>query len=401
MRELWILTARHIRTTLRSRTTPVLGLLYLMALLAAIWLPGEARAEGGTVALLALGALLVVLASVVASSGALLPGDRLRGREAWIRSTAPPAWKHRVAPALAGAVLGVGAGVLGGFCTGIMLLMVAPQYAPRTPTPLAMEGVDGRAPLIRRAQSPEEVGPTFVVPLAAEPETPPEWVELEIAPRIVVLLRRDADTGERRATQYAADLLVDTVEASYAIDGGAWVTETIPVRSPWRIAVPANAREVQVRNHSHLRHLAVLRARSLGHAHGVIPTFLWAGLLLGIAAAAVAPVAVLFSRVVSASSATAAGFVVFLFGSLRAPLLEIAASLSLEGPTQLARGLIEAVGTLVPDLPSVYVLSELAAERAVDLGSSAALVAPLTYFGLGLLLLVVPMPASWREYVAA
>ena len=151
MTELLALTGRHLRTSARSRAARAA----LVALAVGLFLAAYTGRAMPSASLLLIGALFVVLLVVTGfavGAGAVLPEDRVAGREAWLATLAPAGWKRRLAVVLAGWLLAVGLGVVGGALAGFVGGLARDDLAMRawTAVPLPEARMVGGAEPLRR-----------------------------------------------------------------------------------------------------------------------------------------------------------------------------------------------------------------------------------------------------------
>jgi hypothetical protein len=388
MRELVSLAGRHVRTALRARAAWVLGVVYLLALVAVGLFPASRSGGGGTLVFLVLGTLAAVLGGVAASAGGALPGDRQRGRTEWLGSLAPARWKHRIAVVLATFVLTLGCGLLGGIGAGATLSLTAPDFEVRTSRPVVLPRDESGARLVLTAASEGLLqGPSVTISLPEGPRAGDARLEIDVRPRVEV----DPDAGHGAAT------LVDTLPIWIRIDGQAPERRIVSVRRPLRIALVPTATSVTLANQGTTAHLRLLRARILGAERSPFLAMVLAGLLLGLMASAVAPLAVFLSRFTSGATASAAALALLLFGSAKGALLGLASDLAYSGATAWAFGVLELVGTIAPRIEITACLTELAGGRSFDTVRAWGLLPLLLYAAAGLLLVAVPMPGAVGE----
>ncbi len=166
-----------------------------------------------------------------------------------------------------------------------------------------------------------------------------------------------------------------------------------PLRVPLA-GVPAGA-ALEVENLSPRTWLFVREARILGRQTSFLGTLLVAGFLLGLAAAALAPVAVLLSRFTSGATAVLAGLVLGLAGVL-APVIG-STSVPTGGWSEAWGGhILRGAGALAPDFSGLALLGEPGAGHALGASSLGGGWAPLGYALLGLFLVALPLPRAWR-----
>ncbi len=388
MRELVSLAGRHVRSALRARAAWVLGVVYLLALIALGLFPASHSGGGGTLVFLVLGALAAVLGGVAASAGGALPADRQRGRTEWLGSLAPARWKHRLAVVLATFVLTLGCGLLGGIGAGATLSLAAPDFELRTTEPVALPRDGSGARLVLTAATGGvEAGHPVTIRLPDGTRAGDARLELDVRPRVEL----DPEAGHSAAT------LVDTLPIGIQIEGQEPERRTVSVRRPLRITLPLTATSVTLVNHGSRAHLRLLRARVLGQERSPFLAMVLAGLVLGLMAAAVAPLAVFLSRFTSGATASAAALALLLFGSAKGALLGLASDLDYSGTGAWAFGLLEAVGQVAPRIEITACLTELAGGRSFDSVGAWGLLPLLLYAAIGLTLVAVPIPGAVGE----
>ena len=319
--------------------------------------------------LVLLGGLFVVLLVVTGfavGAGTVLPEDRVAGREAWLATLAPPAWKRRLAVVLSGWLLAVGLGLVGGTLAGVVGTLVRDDIVPRAARAVPMPEarmIGGSEPL------------RIALPADADPGSE---LELEVRPLIRGMNLIDAATV-------------------------VWSTETgsgslrVPVRGPIRLVPPEGSREVGLAIMTRNVRMRLVEARLLGRARAPVPVLAWVGLLLGLCAGAVAPVAVLLSRVTTGQTAAAGAFCLLLLGAVKGGMRELAARLEPEGFQSVVPVLLEGFAWLAPDAPILAVLVEATDQRAPPLGAFGLVLPALAYTVVVAVLASVPAPARLRE----
>lgn len=380
MRELAILAGRHLRSMLRTRAARVLALVYVLGMLAAIWLPGGGTRVGGTIALASLIALSLLVFGVAAGIGNGLPTDRRTGRHEWLITTAPAPWKHRVALVLAGATLALAVGLGGGLVAGLGSTMWAGAFQMRDA--LALEVPPPRAgekAHLAVAPAAGETGPAWSLPLPGDQVADDPVVELEIRPL------------------YKARGYNDYVNVAWSTDRGPGAKLHESVWAPLRIHVPPGAKVLTLRALDTRVGVRIRRARLLTGEHPALLGLSLAGLLLGIMAAAAAPVAVFVSRFTSGPTAGGAAFVLLLYGSVRTPLFDFLETIRVQGAARYAMEVLDTASALAPRLDLIHVIGESTAGRMLDVGSLGFLPPVLLYLLVGTLLAAAPVPARWAE----
>jgi hypothetical protein len=178
--------------------------------------------------------------------------------------------------------------------------------------------------------------------------------------------------------------------------GGTRGESTLVYGAPLRLALPADARELALENGSRGVDLVLRSAHVLGEERAAWPSFLLAGLLLGLVGACLAPAAVLVSRFTSAATATALPLVLVLAGGLR-PIVEAVARVGASGAEAFGVTVLRAALVVVPDLAPLAVLGEPAAGRALAVADLAAALPFLPYGLVALLLVTVPVPGHRED----
>ncbi|MDJ0976803.1 MAG: hypothetical protein QNJ98_20275 [Planctomycetota bacterium] len=380
MRELAILAGRHLRTIVRTRAARVLVLVYVLGMLAAIWLPGGGTRVGGTIAMASLIALSLLVFGVAAGAGNGLPTDRRTGRHEWLITTAPAPWKHRVALVFAGSALAVAVGLGGGLVAGLGSTMWAGAFEMRdalvldVPPPRA-----GKTAHLAVAPSADEPGPAWTLPLPGDRVADEPVVELEIRPL------------------YKSRGYNDYVNVLWATDQGMGGRLHKSVWAPIQIRVPAEAKVLTLRALDTKVGVRIRRARLLTGGHPAILGLALAGVLLGLMAAAAAPVAVFISRFTSGATAGGAAFVLLIYGAVKTPLFAFLETIRVQGAAAYAMDVLAAASRLAPDLDLIHVIGESTAGRMLDTGSLEFLPPVLVYFVIGTLLAAAPVPARWAE----
>lgn len=353
MRELATLVGRHLREAVRGRR----GVRTLVVLLLAAFLPAFALATSGASAVWAAEGLLgLVLLALGAASGERLPRDRRTGRAAWLATLAPSAVLHRLAPAVAGMVLALAAGLLGA-------LLVALALGGRAPELRHTRDVPG---LVDRA--------VFADDLVLDVDGGPAPAVLELD-----LRRRDG--------------LTLPLAFAWSVPGGPDV-ERRAAPGPVRLEVPAGTDAVALRDRTPDTALVLAAARWIEGPAPLLPSLLVVGLVLGLVAAALVPVAVLVSRFTSAPTAIAAGLLVGGLALAR-PLLVGLVPPGAPAVQALALRVLEGFAHLAPDVRTAALVGEVPAGRALapgDVVGSASFLPLLAYAAVVLVLLALPAP---------
>ncbi len=361
MAELWALTGRHLRTSARSRAARVALTLFLLGLgLAALM--GRDGPSASLLLVAALFVLVLVVSGFAIGAGTVLPDDRVAGREAWLATLAPPGWKRRLSVVLAGWLLATSVGALGGALVGTVAALTRPDLALRGWSPVTVPG----ARLLGGAD------PVVVL----LPDGAAEHRELEIDVRPLL-------SGEGRIDR--VDVLWTTAEAS-----GSFAAS---VRGPLRFRPPEGAQAVNLASLTPGVRLRIVGARRLGPARSPVPTLAWIGLLLGLCAGAVAPVAVLLSRATTGQTAAAGAFCLLLLGSVKEGMSSLAARLEPTGFEAVVPRVLDVFAFLTPDAPLLDLLVEATAQRAPPLGALGMALPALAYTLLLAVLACVPAPA--------
>ncbi len=320
----------------------------VVGLACAIWLPSPG-ASGGAVALE--GALVVIgiaAGLAAASSAGSLPEDRGSGIHAWLAATACPRAVLRAAPAVAGVVVTVAVS-LGATSLAAGMLASSGIHVPtlRT-TPLAV--VDSR----------------IDDPAGSVGSTVP--VEIEFRPRF-------------RSPEAA-----NVGSIGVAFDERLGPIHPVTVRGRNVLELPTG-RSTRVRSLDPGIDLTVVSARRIDGSASFLANVLRAGLLLGLALAAIAPIAVLLSRFLSASSAVAASLLLAGVGVLHGPLLELAADAQGVEGASIASAILHGATWLAPDLSVVARTSEALVGHVLSPAAFAGLSSPAIHGAIALLLL--------------
>jgi hypothetical protein len=122
--------------------------------------------------------------------------------------------------------------------------------------------------------------------------------------------------------------------------------------------------------------LTTVSARRIDGRASFPANVLRAGLLLGLALASLAPLAVLLSRFLSASSAVAAALVLAAVGVLHGPLLGLAADAQGVAGASIASAILTGATWLAPDLSVVSGASEALVGHVLSAGEFARLGPP-------------------------
>ncbi len=357
-----------LRTRLRGRAAAASLLAALAALALGLTVRGGAGAALATTWYpWALGAWAF---GVAAASAATLPADRAEGRAAWLASLGPSAAARRAGAALAGAALAVGAGLGGGALVGLLapLLGTARELREAEPVPL---------PALRRFRDPARGGEPRPLALSLPPATAdgPRTLDVELRP---LLLLAEAEPPEQARLSWTAGVLSGET--------------SIPLRGRLRLPLPAGAQDVVLRLEVPGLDYVVREAHVLGAARPFLPSALWMGLLVGLGAAWLAPLAVALSRGTTATTAAGATLVLVALAGMRVVLPDLQ-RLQPAGPLEsLARGLVGLCVALAPDLGALSAAAEPAAGRALGAGALSGLAALTPHLGASLLLLLVPGP---------
>jgi len=363
MSELYALTVRHLRSTLRGRAARAGAVIFVLGLGAALLLPDGTR--GGLVLLAGLLVLVLFVSGFAVGAGAALPEDRVAGREAWLAALAPPAWKRRLAVVLAGWLLAVGMGLAGGIVVGALASVVRPDLTLR-----AHRAVPMPAGAVLAVGKP-------AVTLDLQPDADHADLEIDVRP-----LYRLAD-----------GMPVDRVAIAWQAGGDSGVLQA-SARGPLRLRPGPAARSVRLELQTQRVRLRLGDARRLGGTRAPLLAIAWTGLLLGLLAGAVAPVAVLFSRATTVQTAAAAAFVLLLFGATKHVLITLASDLQPEGWLSIAPGLLRASAWIAPDVPLLHLIAEAGALRAPGLGAAGLLLPALLYTVLASVPACVPAPRA-------
>lgn len=364
MSELLALIGRHLREMTRGRLARTAIILFLLGVVLAAWLGARSEQAGSLMLLAALLVLTLLAAGAALGAGGALPEDRIAGREQWLATLAPPAWKRRVAAALAGWLLALGLGTCGGAVAGLALSALRPDLELRASTPLGtFDGValsdrpDGWALEVRRTG----------------------MVDIDVRPRY------------RRV-----EALVDRVELE-VVSNGRPESLTASVRGPIRFVVERVPQTVRLRVLTPGVTLHVREARLLHEIVSPLRALTLAGLLLGLLVGGVAPLAVFISRATTGQTAAAAACCLLLFGTVKGALLALAGDLDVGGPGALASYVLRAVGMLAPDTRLLSIYAETGALRAPQLAHLGAAVPALIHGLVAFALVALPVPRRLVE----
>ncbi|MDJ0520550.1 MAG: hypothetical protein QNJ90_00595 [Planctomycetota bacterium] len=369
MAELVALTSRHLRATLRGRATRAGAVLFVLALAATLLLPD---ASGGGLLLLAgLLVLTFFVSGFAVGAGAALPEDRVAGREAWLASLAPPGWKRRLAVVLAAWSLAVVMGVLGGLAVGGLALIARGDLALDTHEPIALP---------ERALLAPGAAPTAV---ALPPGGAGRTLEIDVKP----LYRLQRAPPDRVRIAWSAAGQRGTLEAS--------------ARGPLRLVPPAGANSIELALETQRIRLRLAEARRLEPAGSPLVAIVWTGLLLGLLAGAVAPIAVLVSRATTGQTASAAAFLLLLFGATKHGLIGMAADLHIGGWLAFAPDLLRTVAWIAPEAPLLHLVAEAGALRAPGVAAAGLVLPALLYTAITAVPACVPAPAALSRGVNA
>ncbi len=353
-----------LRSALRARGALGWVVLSLGALALTLAFAPGASALAGTWFAWVVGGLALLLA---AAGGALLPGDRLEGRAAWLATLGPSAARRRAGAALACAALAVGGALAAALTVG---LLAPPLHLARET--LAARSVRLSSPLSFRDPSAAGAPRRVRIDLGSALESAAR-LEVETRPRVAL-------TGTRST---------GPVTIAYAAGG-----EVGSVEVPWRgrLSVPlvAGTRTVDLDLVLGDQDLLLVRGWVLGTPRPFLLSWLWAGLLLGLAAACVAPLAVTLSRVTSGPTAAGAALVVVLVAGMRSVLPEASLAAASGAVERVARTILETALALAPDLSGLSAAAEPAAGRALGPGCLLALVPLVPHALAWSLLLLTP-----------
>lgn len=363
MRELAALGGRYRRDLVRRPAFLILGLVFL-GLLGLVAAYASATPDHGRGVML--GVVLLWLAGIAAASTHALPADRSRGRAAWLRSLAPPAWKGRLAAALAGWV-----GVLGvGLATGVLVAAIARTVPLERATTLPLPS----ARSVIQAPGPGDTwGPAWTLALPPIGGQESLQIEFEVSPQI----RRGVRARQARLQWRAA-----------ATEGEI----DVPTRGTFRIGVPAAADALVLRGGTDVVNLRVRSARRLQVVAAPWRNLLGTTLLLALLVGAVVPVGVACSRFTSSATAGVLAMLLLGFGMLKEPVGRVFDVVAAGQEGRVAIDFLSLIGRLVPDLPILPVLGELGAGRTVALSDAALWSGAVLYTLVGLALVVCPLP---------
>jgi len=370
MREAAALVGRHLRALLRGRGSRIALAASLIVFLGVLL---ATRGDGVSRSTLMLASFLVVgiLAfGTAAWAGVLLPADRAEGREVWLASLAPSGAARRLSAAATGMLLAVTVAVAGSAVLAFVLPVVLPDASVRGARDIPLAG---RVRVGRARRSVPEATLDLGGPVPAG-----SALELIVSPIYFGVGREAAEDATRQPLLLAWTIRGDGEE----VEGTAHLPRGAPVSVP----LPPGARTFTLTSRGPRVDIVVQEARVLGGERPLFLTLLLAGLVLGLTAATVAPVAVAISRWTSAPTATTAAFVIAVAGGLRFLLPDLALQ---EGGRLHEWGLtiVGGVSRLAPDLGALSVLGEPAAGRALD-GVGPGVLLPLVVYGVAALLVV-------------
>lgn len=367
MTELCALVGRHLREMTRGRLARTALVLFVIGIALAAWLGARSEQAAALMLLSAVLVLTLLVAGASLGAGGVLPEDRVAGREEWLATLSPPAWKRRLSAALAGWLLAMGLGLVGGLVAGASVALLRSDVELRSSLPL--EGA-----------IPEFLPDAVVLPADALSGEPRCTLELDVRPRF--------------RSMHAA---VDRVEVWWKTEGGEDTVREVSVRGPLRIELGPDSRAVALDVVTRGVELRVTGARILGAAVSPVLSLALAGLLLGLLVGCVAPVAVLISRRTTGQTAAAAACCLLLYGAVKGALLTFAGDLALGNAGVVASGVLRGVGLLAPDAPLLGVLTETAAFRAATPGGLSVALPALLYGAVALALVALPAPRRFTE----
>lgn len=350
---------RHARDALRSPALRVCVVLALLLAVGAGSLPVPEVLGGLGVAGLTFGLLLAL--TIAAAGAHVLARDRATGIELWMGALRPAPWQRRLG-VLVATILGcLLAGGLGG-----ALAIPAASTGLRTAAALDI----GAGVVLCRPAGERVRGAPFVLRL--DPVRTGSRLVLDVRPWRMRLDQR-----------------TDYTRIAWSVDRAEAGERRISVRQPVTLELPAGAQRVELRLLERSTDLRVTAARVAGPELGRTGPLLYAGLLIGLAAACVVPIGVLLAR--ATYGATAAGFVLtwFLFGSLMDPLRAYAARWGGEALPTTTEWLFAAGQYVAPPLPTFDLIAHLGDGR-VPLPVVAHLGPMLLYILATSLLVLLP-----------
>lgn len=358
--------AADLRLRLRARSLPVWAALALGALALSIaFEPGEGAALATSWFPVVLGGLAFGLA---AGSASTLPGDRAEGRAAWLATLRPWSGARRVGAALGGAALAAATGALAAGSIGLLAPAVGLAREVRAADPLPL-------PAARRFRDPR-VGPE------ARPLT------LDLGALAAGAQPRTLDVGLKPLLLADTQTLPDT----YAL---GWRSASrsgrilVPFRGRLRLDLEPGDTAITLTLEEPTLDLVLRDGWVLGAPGSFALSLAWAGLLIGLAAAVLAPFAVAVSRVTSAPTAAGAALMLVLLSAMRAVLPEAAVLGPGDPLQQSARALLGAAVALAPDFSGLAPAIEPAAGRALGPSALTGLATLLPHaLGFALLLLL-------------
>lgn len=350
---------RHARDAVRSPALRVCAGLALLLAVGAGSLPVPPVLGGLGVAGLTFGLLLAL--TIAAAGAHVLARDRGTGIELWMGALRPAPWQRRLAVLVATTLGCLLAGGLGG-----ALAIPAASTGLRTAAPLDI----GAGVVLCRPGGERTQGAPFVLRL--DPVAAGSRLVLDVRPWRMRLDQR-----------------VDYTRLAWTVDRTEPDERRISVRQPIQIDLPAGARQVELRLLERGTDLRVTAARVAGPGLGRTGPLLYAGLLIGLAAACVVPVGVLLSR--ATYGATAAGFALtwFLFGSLMGPMRALATRWGGESLPATSEWVFVAGQYVAPPLPTFDLVAHLGDGR-VPLLEVAQVVPMCVYLLVTAALVLVP-----------
>ncbi|MHC5009567.1 MAG: hypothetical protein ACYTG6_01310 [Planctomycetota bacterium] len=363
MREFPALVLRHLRAALRGRGARTLAIAAVITLGGTLLLPSAGTAAASTLILVALLLTGVFAFGTAAASGTLLPADRIQGREEWLATLAPPGVQRRLATAVAGMLLALGVALASAVIVGLVLGAGGrgPEVRAAAPLP-AFEGT------LLPAGDGTEGHAVVVVPGAGGG---PRTLEVRLAPRYL----------RESATNVPA-------EVAWTM-GGEQGRATPAHGAPFRLDLPPDVETVALASASPDIALVVREARLLEGARSLFASLLLAGVLLGVGAASLAPIAVAVSRWTSGATAVTAPLVLVLAGGLR-PLLADVPTTSGDWAQRAGLEVVRFASRLAPDMSALSVLAEPGAGRALSAADLGAALPLLLYAVAGLVLVLLP-----------
>lgn len=359
------LVAAELRRRARAPGAAVGAVLGLAAVGVAWATPAGDGAAGVAVTAAGAATFLAALAAAL-SAAASHPDDRATGAGPWLDATGASPAARRAAPAVAAAASAVAVGLGGGVVAAVLGVATGLASPATRFEPLRVDGPP-------RLTAAADGRPAAAATVAADGP-----FVLDARP-----VFRDADAAARGTTR----LRVTDADGVRELDVATRGPTRVDARGPTRLE-PADPR-------------VDLRVAGARAPRGAVPFPLQAlalGLLLGLAAACVAPTAALLSRGTHAATAALSAAVLVAVGLARDGGLETAAGAAASPGGAAAAAVLRGAVALAPDLSALAALDAAAAGRAVRLADLAALAPAALHAAVATALLVLgPRVAGGRR----